>query len=171
MAFRTLAGMSVINIRMIATKRLPLTTIANIVNLTPLVTVVLAFLFFKEKVKKFQWVMLILCGTCVMSFSYFKKETAQVEEQEGTVPIWVFYVLVSSTPLLLAGVTIAMKNMQKFHNIVVSWYLGWSTVLICWTVSFLTNENQQVFKHFSWTSWALLAGISISDICSRTMIF
>ena len=109
--FRTLAGMSVINIRMIATKRLPLTTIANIVNLTPLITVALAYLFFKEIVKKFQWVMLILCVGCVMCFSYFRKETEQVQEAEGTVPIWVYYVLVCCTPLLLAGVTIAMKNM------------------------------------------------------------
>ena len=51
--FRTLAGDTTRNIHMISTKRLPLTDIASIYNLCPLVTVILAYLFFKEKVKKF----------------------------------------------------------------------------------------------------------------------
>ena len=147
-------------IHMTSTKKLPLTVIACIDNLTPLITVTLAYLFFKEKVKMFQWVMLILSGIAVMTFSYFKKTSVQQQKAEGTVPIWVYYLLVGITPFLFAGCTIAMKNMSKFHNIVVSWYLSWSSVIICWIASLLAQENQKVFKHFSWKSWCLLAGIA-----------
>ena len=94
--------------------------------------------------------MLVLSGIAVLTFSYFQKDEVERKTTDETVPIWVYYFLVGSTPFLFAGCTIAMKNLTKFHNIVVSWYLSWSTVIVCWTGSVLTKENMKIFKHFSW---------------------
>ena len=94
--------------------------------------------------------MLILSGIAVVTFSYFNKDEKGQKVEEGGIPIWVYYVGIFSIPFLYAGCTIAMKNMSKFHDIVVSWYLTWVTLAICLIASLLMKENYQVFKTFSW---------------------
>lgn len=38
--------------------------------------------------------------------------------------------ILSINPFLAAGGTIAMRKMKKFHEAVVSWYLGWSLLIL-----------------------------------------
>ncbi len=48
------------------TKFLPLTLIAVVNNMAPLITVVLAFFILKERIKKFEILMILLTVSCVI---------------------------------------------------------------------------------------------------------
>ena len=110
------------------TKYLPLTAIAVISNLSPLLTVIFASIFLKDKVNSYRWVTVFFTASAVMVFSVFGSPKV-TEDNKAPYPMWVYYIPLSFIPLLSAGGTISMKNLTKFHDAVVSWYLNISLMV------------------------------------------
>lgn len=71
MIFRSFQGALTNAILFGTTKYLPITIIAIINNLQPLVTVVLAYMILKETIKRFEVLMIILSVAAVVVFSIF----------------------------------------------------------------------------------------------------
>ena len=88
----------------------------------PLVTVVMAYLILKEKMKRFEVIIMILSVSAIIVFSVFGEDTKALSK--STIPLWVYYIFLGISPFLSAGGTIAMRKMKKFHMACVSWYLN-----------------------------------------------
>ena len=114
----------------------------------PLITVVLAYLILKEKMKKFEIVIMILSIVAIILFSIFG--TKADEQSETDIPHWVFYVLLTISPCLSAGGTIAMRKMKKFHEAVVSWYLNIALLTSSLAFMLIFQQNFIVFTNFNW---------------------
>ena len=130
----------------------------------PLITVVLAYLILKEKMKKFEIVIMILSIVAIILFSIFG--TKADEQSETDIPHWVFYVLLTISPCLSAGGTIAMRKMKKFHEAVVSWYLNWMLLFSSTTMILILQQGWMVFFNFDWISWVLMVGIGVLAVTS-----
>ena len=149
------------------TKYLPLTAIAVISNLSPLLTVIFASIFLKDKINSYRWFTVFLTASAVMAFSVFGSPKV-TEDNKAPYPMWVYYIPLSFIPLLSAGGTIAMKNLSKFHDAVVSWYLNISLMVFAIIGALLHKENFNVFKNFNALSWALIAAIGIIAPIAQT---
>ena len=73
--FRSIQGATNQTILYGTTKYLLLTVIAIIESMQPLVTVVMAYLILKEKMKRFEVIIMILSVTAIILFSVFGSET------------------------------------------------------------------------------------------------
>ena len=133
--FRSTQGAVTNIISYSCTKYLPLTVIAIISNLGPSVTVVLAYMVLKEKIKGFEMVIMFLSLAATIVFSLFGNAKEDKGEATSSLPIWVFYAALAVNPILSSSGTIAMRKMKKFHEAVVSWYLNW--VLLLTSVAFI----------------------------------
>ena len=104
-------------------KYLPLTLISVVNNLSPIIVVTLAYLILKERLKKFEWLMLALTITGI--FVYVIGGSSEADSptgEEPSLPYWVLYLFLFLSPILSAAGTIAMRQMKKFSDSIVAWY-------------------------------------------------
>ena len=64
-----------------------------------------------------------------------------------------------------------MRKMKKFHEAVVSWYLGLSLLTLSLAVTLIGQLGFQVFFNFSWQSWVILLCMGLLDPVSKTSRF
>ena len=169
LVFRSVQGALTNAILFGTTKYLPITVIAIINNLQPLVTVVLAYMLLKETIRKFEVLMVILSVCAVIVFSV--SGAGEQAKAESNLPIWVYYMVLGFNPFLASGGTIAMRKMKKFHEAVVSWYLGWTLLLMSLAVVLIGRQGFEVFFNFSWQSWVVLLCMGLLDPVSKTSRF
>jgi len=102
--FKTSASTTTNIINYSAAKYLPLTIVAVISNLTPIVVCVLAFLILKEHIRRFDLVMMLLTLLGIFGVIFGGSDTTEDGSQaESTIPIFVMYILLLATPFLSAG--------------------------------------------------------------------
>ena len=111
------------------TKFLPLTMIAIVNNLGPPITVFLAFLVLKERLKGFEIIMIALTVAGILTVvvggeSTDSSDTGLPDISKST--RYIMYGVLFFNPFLSAFGTISMRKMKKFHEAVVSWYLNWA---------------------------------------------
>mmetsp|Transcript_31552 Transcript_31552/g.41786 ORF Transcript_31552/g.41786 Transcript_31552/m.41786 type:complete len:176 (+) Transcript_31552:678-1205(+) len=126
LAFRSAQGSITNIINYSVTKYLPLTLISIVNNLSPLVTVILAFFILKERIKKFEIFILIITmgGVALVVIGGNGKQTDQGDASMAF--IYMLYGALFINPFLTSGGNIAMRQMKKFHWSIVSWYLNWA---------------------------------------------
>ena len=125
--FRSLQGTCTNVINYSVTKFLPLTMICIVNNMGPLVTVVLAFFLLKELIRCFEILMIVLTVAGVMVVTIYADPSAQTDfPPTSTSMKWVMIGALFCNPVLVAGGSISMRKMKKFHEAVVSFYLNWS---------------------------------------------
>ena len=169
--FRTVQGAYTTIIGYALTKYLNLTILAIVDNLVPLFTIILAYMILKEKLKSFELTIMLLSLVSVLLFSIFTNGTDDGSRAKSSIPLWVLYAALASTPLLNAGGNIAMRKMKKFHEAVVSWYLAWSIGIISVTIVLISGEGFEIFTTFDWRSWVLMAIVGILAVFSQTTRF
>ena len=157
--FRTLQGTISNFINYSVTKFIAASIVAVINQLSPIVTVVLAFFILKEVLKCFDS---IIMGVNLLAILLTILGEQGTDGDEAAVmppfPMWVVWVLTLVNPFLSAGGTIAMRKMAKFSEFTVSWYLNISTMLFALAFLGLTagKEMFAVFAYFDWRSWILI---------------
>ena len=150
---------------------MPLTVIAIISNLGPMVTVVMAYLILKEKIKKFEMGIMLISLVVVVVFSLTGYPNDDPHAAKSSIPMWVLYLALSCNPLLSAGGTIAMRKMKKFHEAVVSWYLNIVLIITSTTIILVLGQGWTIFLSFSYLSWGLMVGIGVLAVTSQTTRF
>ena len=148
---------------------LPMTIIAIVNNMSPLIAVVLAYFILKEKLKCFEILMIVLtlAGICVVVIFGGSSETATT----STLITVLLYITLAINPFLTAGGTIVMRKMKKFHDATVSWYLNWSILISSLIAIFALREGFQTIIDFDWVSWLLSAGTGLAAVSSQTLRF
>ena len=116
----------------------------------PLVTVVLAFLILKEKIRTFEFVMIFLSIGGILIVVLGNNSDKPTHSNTGFNLI--LHIALFMNPVLVAGGTISMRKMKKFHEAVVSWYLNWTILLVCTTVVLIMGAHQSydTIKAFTW---------------------
>ena len=89
-----------------------------------MVTVVMAYMILKERIKGFEMFIMILSLGAVITFALFPAANEDASDAPPPLPMWALYVALACNPILSSGGTIAMRKMKKFHEAVVSWYLN-----------------------------------------------
>ena len=108
-----------------AAKYIPMTIISVVNSMSPLITIVLAFLILKDKIKTFEAIMLFLLiiGIVVVVTGEQPDETDDDEELSSVLKYFIWGALLLE-PFLDAGNAIVMRKMKKFHVAVISWYVN-----------------------------------------------
>ena len=69
-------------------------------------------------------------------------------------------------PVLVAGGSIAMRKMKKFHVAVVSWYLNWGILITSLILVLALGEGFSPIAKFDWISWLLSIGTGLTGLIS-----
>lgn len=65
--------------------------------------------------------------------------------------------------LLVAGGTVALRKLKKFHESVLIWYTSWITLLMSAILVYATGNNFSILKIFNWGDWLLILATSVSS--------
>ena len=110
LCYRTIQGASTNYINYYTTKFLPLTLIAIVNNLSPLVTVVLAFFVLKERISRLEIVTTIIMVSCVITVVLFENPSSTtVQAQSGHLVTTLLYATLLINPVLITSGSIAMR--------------------------------------------------------------
>ena len=140
--FRSIQGSCTNIINYSVTKYLPLTLIAIVNNMGPLVTVILAYFLLKERIKRTEIIILILTvGGVVEVVSTGDPQESTAASSISKTLLIIMYSCLFCNPILVAGGSIVMRKMKKFHPAVVSFYLNWSIGLISLAVILAMGAN------------------------------
>ena len=108
--FRTVQGASTNYINYYTTKFLPLTLIAIVNNLSPLVTVVLAFFLLKERITKFEmWITILMVSCVIIVVLSENPSSTTVQAQTDHLVTTLLYASLLINPVLIASGSIAMR--------------------------------------------------------------
>mmetsp|Transcript_35636 Transcript_35636/g.43649 ORF Transcript_35636/g.43649 Transcript_35636/m.43649 type:complete len:82 (+) Transcript_35636:413-658(+) len=80
--------------------------------------------------------------------------------------IYVLYGALFMNPFLVAGGSISMRKMKKFHEAVVSWYLNWSIGLSSLALILILQSGFGPIANFDWVSWLLSLGTGFFALTS-----
>ena len=149
--FRTIQGTATNIINYSTAKFLPLTIIAIVNNMAPMLTVVLAYLILKERIKGFEIVMIGLTIAAVVTVVVGENpESTTGQPKASTVMTYLLYGALFLNPFLTAGGSISMRKMKKFHEAVVSWYLNWGVLITSLIIIFAMGSGFGAIANFDW---------------------
>ena len=73
------------------------------------------------------------------------------------------YVLLFSQVLLVAGGTVALRNLKKFNEDVLIWYTSWACLIISLVVVYATGNDLNIIKRFNLGDWLLIIATAVSS--------
>ena len=124
--------------------------IAIVNNMAPPITVLLAFCLLKEKIKKFEMLMLAMTVSGIL-IVVIGGSSSDASASDGLPVIshsttLILYGILFFNPVLSAFGTISMRKMKKFHEAVVSFYLNWSIGISSVIVVFALGQSWEPVK-------------------------
>ena len=196
---KTFTGTSTNIINTALPKYLPLTLISVVSNLSPVIVVSLAYCILKERLKKFEWVMLGLTIGGIMVYVYGGSSAADDPDKclndtaesaaaqaaadaaagvdpsatadDGPTYTWWILLLLFINPFLSAGGTIAMRQMKKFSDAIVAWYMNWSVMIASFACMMITGNGFGIYKQFDWVCWILMVANAVTSVFGSTLRF
>ena len=84
---------------------------------------------------------------------------------------YVLYGTLFCNPFLVAGGSIAMRKMKKFHEAVVSWYLNWSIGISSLIIVLAMGSGFGAIANFDWVSWLLSIATGLTALSYTTCRF
>ena len=137
--------------------------ICVVTNMSPLITIVFAFLLLKEKVKTFEVIMIVLTiGGVVTIVTGAQADESNSEAELSTALKYAMWGALFLNPFLVAGGTIAMRKMKKFNVAVVSWYLNLGILISSIILVLALGEGFSFIAKFDWISWMLSIGTGLT---------
>ena len=170
--YRTIQGTVSNSINYSVAKYVPSSIIAVVNQLSPIITVVLAFFILKEVVKCFD-ISIMSVNLVAILVTIFGASSANDTMPKPPISMWIIYTMMVINPFFSSGGTIAMRKMKKFSEYVVSWYLNWSIMLASLSILGAVKGRDMFnsFYYFSWESWVLLAVTGISNVVQQVFRF
>ena len=147
--------------------------IAIVNNLGPPITVLVAYLVLKEKLKKFEMVMIALTVGAILVVVIGGDDMPPVDGQPEISQTfkYILYGILFFNPFLSAFGTISMRKMKKFHEAVVSWYLNWSIGITSVIVVLVLGSGWAPIANFDALSWLLSFGTGFTGVSGQTARF
>ena len=170
LSLKTFSSISTNLIKYSVTKFIPATLISIVTNLAPVVVVVLAFVILKEKIRRFDVLMIVL--TLVGIFIIILgSDNSDSGKDAPPFPYWVIYLILMAQPFLSAGGTISMRKMPKFSDAVVSWYIQWTMLIASAIIMLVLGEDFAIFARFGAWEWLLAFGTGFTAVYLETARF
>jgi len=166
LTFRTLSSTLTQVINTFASKYIPLTIIGVTNNLSPLCTVVLAYIFLGERLKMLEIVFLGLLAAGIFTIVLGASKTSNPKEKTITQAPWL-YVALFINPLLVASGTIISRKIKHIHEYVAAVYINISTLLFNMAIMLSYKEKLlPVLANFSSLDWvcSVMQGICFVNI-------
>ena len=161
----------------VVVKQLPLSYFAIEINMTPFVTLILAYFILRERITFFDLSMITLSmvGLMMVIFNQNPERSSEKEEKRPTqmsqMAQYLIYVALFIKPFCSAYNSIALRQMQKFHSAVVSWYQSFAMLTFSLLVILATSSNLSPVLKWDCTSWALAMGAGLFSMSSTTAKF
>ena len=151
--FKTFSSTLIQIINMFSSKYIPLTIIGVVNNLSPMVTVLLAFLFLGERLRVLDLVLLGLLAAGIFTIVLGASKTANPQEKTISQAPWL-YVALFINPFLVASGTIISRKLKHIHEYVNAVYVNLSTIIFNWLIMLTYHEKLlPVLGHFSAVDW------------------
>ena len=180
LATRTMLGVTRTVISYVIVKQLPLSYLAIEINMTPIATLILAYVILRERITFFDLSMisLTMIGLMVVIFNpnpdVNKNSSEKQEErqaQTSQITMYLIYAALLVKPFCSAYSSIALRQMQKFHSAVVSWYMSLVMLIFSLFVILASNSDLRPLLQWDSTSWALAMGAGLFSMWSTTVKF
>ena len=91
--------------------------------MAPIFVFIFAFFILREVIRRYDLFMMFLTLVGILAVILGSEKEKKDSDEEPPLPMFVFYLLLLSNPMLSAGGQVAMRKMGKFNDSVVSWYL------------------------------------------------
>ena len=138
--------------------------------MSPIIVVIMAFLWLKEKIRKSDIVM--LCLTMICLFGVVLGGDGDSTLMTPPIPLYLIYIGLVLNPILSSLGTVVMRKMKKTGDAVVSWYLQWFMLFTC--LAIMLGEGVDSFKVFgyfdAWT-WVISFFTGATSVYSETLRF
>lgn len=160
LAFRCAQSGLVIILKTVLALNLSLTLISIVSNLQPMFVVFIAYFVVKEKLRIFELCVMVL--TCIALGVIIWDGHESNGDPIGLDEI-IYYILLFVQVLLVAGGTVALRKLKKFHESVLIWYTSWVTLLFSLILVYATGNSLSIVKIFNWGDWALIVATAVSS--------
>lgn len=64
-----------------------------------------------------------------------------------------------------------MRQMKKFSDAIVAWYMNWSVLISSAVVVLITGAGFDIYKQFDWVSWLLMVACAVTSVFGSTLRF
>ena len=180
LATRTMLAVTRTAISYVVVRELPLSYFAIVINMTPIATLILAYFILRERITFFDLSMisLTMIGLMVVIFnpnpeveqhSSEKDEEGQTETSQ--IVMYLIHAALLVKPFCSAYSSIAMRQMQKFHSAVISWYQSLAMLIFSLVVIVASSSDLRPLLQWDRTSWALAMGAGLFSMWSTTVKF
>ena len=122
--------------------------------------VFIAYFTLREKLRIFELCTMVL--TCIalgiIIYSGHESDHEPIDLDE-----YVCYVLLFIQVLLVAGGTVALRKLKKFHESVLIWYTSWVTLLFSLVLVYATGHDLSIVTKFNYGDWLLIFATAVSS--------
>lgn len=81
------------------------------------------------------------------------------------------YLILLVTPVLIAMGIIAMRNMRKMHESVVTTYMNSTLLVVMLIVVFASGSDLSPWSQFSWLHWGFLVLLALANVGTQIFRF
>ena len=150
-------------ITFLSIRQFELTTVALVNNCATFVILILGWVILSEKASAFSVTTLALSfgGTILVLVG---ADAAAVTEKSGNY-LMALLTLISNPFIIGAGV-IAMRQMRKMHESVITTYMNLMLLIIMLTVVYASGSDLSPWTGFGWVEWMAIAGLAFSNVGS-----
>lgn len=166
LALRTFCSTLTQVINSYSSKYIPITIIGIVNNLSPMVTVLLAFIFLNERLRAIDLVFLVLLAAGIFTVVLGQKSSLDPGEKTITQAPWL-YVALFLNPFLTGSGTIISRKLRHIHEYVVAVYMNLSTLVFNLILMLIFKKKLlPVLAQFSRLDWVytVMQGVCIIGV-------
>ena len=171
LAFKTFSSTLTQIINSFASKYIPLTIIGVVNNLSPMVTVLFAFIFLGERLRVLDLIFLGLLAAGIFTVVLGASKTANPQEKTISQAPWL-YVALFLNPFLVASGTIISRKLRHIHEYVNAVYVNLSTLIFNLAIMLSYNGKLlPVLGQFSPVDWIFTVMQGVCSINNQVFRF
>ena len=166
-------------------RQFELTAVAMVNNCATFVILILGWLMLGERASMFSFVtltvsfvgtVLVLVGEkAVMDASSDLPVVGTAESLLATAPLSAGYIFgllfLISNPVIIGVGVIAMRQMRKMHEAVITTYMNLMLLVIMFSIVFATGSDLTPWYSFGVVEWLAIAGLAFANVGSQTFKF
>lgn len=157
-------------------RQFELTTVAMVTNSATFVICLLGWLILKEQASAFSLVTLTISfgGTVLVLLGETKTTPTSLDgeaETQSSVQYIGNLVILLINPIIIGCGVIAMRQMRKMHESVITSYMNLMLLAIMLVLVYATGSDLTPWKSFGWVEWLMLAGLALSNVGSQIFRF
>lgn len=152
-------------------RQFELTTVSMVNNSSTFLIMLLGFVLLRERTSTSFFALLVIsqAATGLVLFGQDSTDVSSAKESSSSNFFGILLLLLN--PLIIATGVVAMRNMRKMHEAVITSYMNLMLLAIMLTVVYAQGSDLSPARNFTVVDWIALAGLATSNVGSQTFRF